>query len=36
MKYFPKISRGKIYLSPVHSEDYEIFAKWMNDSRITD
>ena len=36
MKYFPKVSRGKIYLSPVNPEDYEIMTKWMNDSRITD
>ena len=36
MKYFPKISRGNIYLSPLHSDDYEIFTKWMNDKRITD
>jgi len=36
MKYFPKISRGNIYLSPVNPDDYEIFTKWMNDSRIAD
>ena len=36
MKYFPKITRGNIYLSPLHSEDYETLAKWMNDARITD
>lgn len=36
MKYFPKISRGNVYLSPINSEDYELFTKWMNDSRITD
>jgi len=36
MKYFPKISRGNVYLSPIHIDDYEIFTKWMNDSRITD
>ena len=36
MKYFPKVSRGKIYLSPVNPEDYEIMTKWMNDNRITD
>lgn len=36
MKYFPKISRGNIYLSPVNPEDYEFFTKWMNDSRVTD
>ncbi len=36
MKYFPKISWGNIYLSPINIEDYEIMTKWMNDSRITD
>ena len=36
MKYFPKISRGNVYLSPLHLDDYEILTKWMNDSRITD
>ena len=23
MKYFPKVSRGNIYLSPMNAEDYE-------------
>ena len=36
MKYFPKIPRGNVYLSPINPEDYEILTKWMNDSRITD
>lgn len=36
MKYFPKVIWEKIYLSPVNPEDYELFAKWNNDSRITD
>ena len=36
MKYFPKISRGNIYLSPINPEDYEIWTKCMNDTRITD
>ena len=36
MKYFPKISWGNIYLSPINIEDYEIMTKWMNDSRISD
>ena len=36
MKYFPKISRGNVYLSPLHLDDYEILTKWMTDSRITD
>lgn len=36
MKYFPKITRGNVYLSPVNANDYELFTKWMNDSNITD
>lgn len=36
MKYFPKISRGNIYLSPINLEDYDTFVKRSNDSRITD
>jgi hypothetical protein len=36
MKYFPKVSRGNVYLSPIHTDDYELFTKWMNDKRITD
>ncbi len=36
MKYFPKVSRGNIYLSPINPEDYEIRTKCMNDTRITD
>ena len=36
MKYFPKISWGKVYLSPINAEDYELRTKWVNDSRISD
>lgn len=36
MKYFPKILRGNVYLSPVNVNDYELFTKWMNDCRISD
>lgn len=36
MKYFQKISRGNIYLSPINLEDYDTFVKRSNDSRITD
>jgi len=36
MKYFSKISRGNIYLSPLNAEDYEILTKWLNDNRISD
>jgi hypothetical protein len=36
MKYFPKISRGNVYLSPINPEDYELWTKWLNDSKISD
>ena len=36
MKYFPKISRGNIYLSPLNTEDYEILTKWLNENKISD
>ena len=36
MKYFPKISRGNVYLSPINTDDYELWTKWANDNRITD
>ena len=36
MKYFSKISRGNIYLSPLNTEDFEILTKWLNDNRISD
>jgi len=36
MKYFPKVSRGNVYLSPINPEDYKIWTKCMNDTRITD
>ena len=36
MKYFLKLIWEKVYLSPFNLDDAEIFAKWNNDSRITD
>ena len=36
MKYFSKILRGNIYLSPLNTEDFEILTKWLNDNRISD
>ena len=36
MKYFSKISRGNIYLSPLNTEDYEILTEWLNDNKISD
>jgi len=35
MKYFPKISRSNIYLSPINPEDYEVFTKRWNNPDIT-
>jgi hypothetical protein len=36
MKYFPKISRGKVYLSPSNIEDAELITKRFNNMQITD
>jgi hypothetical protein len=36
MKYFSKISRGKVYLSPSNIEDAEKITKRLNNMYITD
>ena len=36
MKYFKKIEREKVYLSPMNLEDIEKYVKWMNDFSTTD
>ena len=36
MKYFKKLVRERIYLSPRNVEDVEIFTEWMNDFYVTD
>ena len=36
MKYFKKLVGDRIYLSPISTEDYEIFTEWMNDFETTD
>jgi RimJ/RimL family protein N-acetyltransferase len=36
MKYFPKIVGKRVYLSPLHPEDYEPFTKRMNDRNVSD
>ncbi len=36
MKYFKKLVGDRIYLSPRSSEDYEIFAEWLNDFQVAD
>ena len=36
MKYFKKLIGDRIYLSPINSEDAEIYTEWMNDFETTD
>ncbi|MCR5146805.1 MAG: GNAT family N-acetyltransferase [Clostridia bacterium] len=36
MKYYKKILGDRIYLSPRNSQDYEIFAEWLNDPQVAD
>ena len=36
MKYFKKIVGDRIYLSPMSTEDAEIFTQWLNDFDTTD
>lgn len=36
MKYFKKIEGERVYLSPIHHEDAEIFCKWLNDRSVSD
>ena len=35
MKYFKKIEGERIYISPIHPDDAEIFTKWLNNPNIT-
>src|SRR5574344_294464 len=34
MRYFRKIVGDRLYLSPMNSDDYEIYTKWMNDFEV--
>lgn len=36
MKYFKKVEGKNVYLSPMNTEDYELYTKWMNDHKVTD
>ena len=36
MKYYKKLVGDRIYLSPRNTEDYEIFAEWLNDPQVAD
>ena len=34
MKYFRKLEGKNVYLSPMHVDDAEMYAKWLNDPEI--
>jgi RimJ/RimL family protein N-acetyltransferase len=36
MKYFPKVTGERLYLSPIHQDDAEIYTKWLNDPAVAD
>lgn len=36
MKYFPKLSGERIYLSPLNINDADIYAKWLNEKNISE
>jgi RimJ/RimL family protein N-acetyltransferase len=31
MRYFKKLEGNKVYLSPINTDDFEIYTKWIND-----
>jgi RimJ/RimL family protein N-acetyltransferase len=33
VKYFPKVSGERVYLSPISMEDAEVYTEWLNDLR---
>ena len=35
MKYFKKMTGKKCYLSPINTDDVEIFTQWLNDIEVT-
>ena len=35
MKYFKKLVGERVYISPMNPEDAEIYAKWLNNAKIT-
>lgn len=35
-KYFKKLVGDRIYLSPIHADDAELFTQWLNDFETTD
>lgn len=35
MKYFPKLTGPRVYLSPISLEDAETYTRWLNDLTVT-
>jgi RimJ/RimL family protein N-acetyltransferase len=35
MKYFPKLTGPRVYLSPISLEDAETYTRWLNDLAVT-
>ena len=35
MKYFKKLIGERVYISPMNSEDAELYTKWLNNAKIT-
>ena len=35
MRYFPKITGERLYLSPMNPDDAELYTKWINDREVT-
>ena len=35
MRYFQKIKGDRVYLSPVNTDDAELYTKWLNDERVS-
>ena len=36
MRYFPKITGERLYLSPINLDDAETYTKWLNDPAVAD
>ncbi|MDC7222749.1 MAG: GNAT family protein [Spirochaetales bacterium] len=34
MKYFKKLTGPKVYLSPINTEDFPLYTKWLNDMSL--
>ncbi|MCL2031505.1 MAG: GNAT family N-acetyltransferase [Oscillospiraceae bacterium] len=36
MRYFRKMEGERVYLSPIHTDDAEIYTRWLNDPAVAD